>query len=66
MAGERGQAPWSVLPGSSRGSDLVDLQDFIRVIVDYVQSDLAGSGRLEGIALRAVEISPLGFVDPGS
>ncbi len=45
--------------------DLVDLQHFIPIVVDDLDGDLGRLGRLEGVALGAVEGRPLGLVDLG-
>src|SRR6516162_381011 len=50
---------------STDGSNRVDFEHLVAVVVDDLHGDLAHRGRIKGITLRAVERCPLGLVDLG-
>ena len=46
--------------------NVIHFEDFVAVVVDYFDGDLAGVGAVEGAAGGAVEAAPGGFVDFGA
>ena len=58
--------PAGNLDCKSASLERVDLEHLVPVVVDDLDGNLSRRGRVEGVALGAVEGGPLGFVDLGA